>query len=401
MPANFRDAIIITRKLGLRYLWIDSLCIIQDSRSDWEQQSAVMGSIYHSSALTIAAASAKNSEGETSWGCSDKGTLAVRAWALQERLLSHRILSYGKRQLYWHCQYIHHSGDGDREPLPDYLYSELLNFSSPAHEIHHLSPEHRNNKIYKAWYATLRNYCDERQLTVATDKLPALAGLAAEFHKLLDDVYLAGLWANDLHRGLLWRADGALASSSKKPRAPSWSWVKLDGVTIFPESDDHSYRELEAEILAHEVKLAGENPYGEVSWGKLTIRGLTYSPWDGVENITDEKKDMDPQSLPPSSIENINANLNLNQDQLSRKENPKQQQQQTNAQFYTLLLISWIRAESGQENSADPIALILKKVNNQSQSIVYERVGILMIREESPLAAGECGAWTRQTVVVC
>lgn len=59
MPANFYDATIITRKLGYRYLWIDSLCIIQDSPSDWEAESQNMGNIYTNAALTLAAAAAK------------------------------------------------------------------------------------------------------------------------------------------------------------------------------------------------------------------------------------------------------------------------------------------------------------------------------------------------------
>ncbi|KAL3420394.1 heterokaryon incompatibility protein [Phlyctema vagabunda] len=63
MPANFRDAVIVTRKLGFRYLWIDSLCIIQDSARDWEFESARMGDIYMNACLTIAAAAAMNSDG--------------------------------------------------------------------------------------------------------------------------------------------------------------------------------------------------------------------------------------------------------------------------------------------------------------------------------------------------
>jgi hypothetical protein len=63
MPSNFFDATIITRKLGYRYLWIDSLCIIQDSRGDWETESANMGNIYTNASLTLAAAAAKDSDG--------------------------------------------------------------------------------------------------------------------------------------------------------------------------------------------------------------------------------------------------------------------------------------------------------------------------------------------------
>lgn len=60
LPANFRDAIMIPRQLDIRYIWIDSLCIIQDSVTDWEDESKKMGDIYHKATLVIAAAAAEN-----------------------------------------------------------------------------------------------------------------------------------------------------------------------------------------------------------------------------------------------------------------------------------------------------------------------------------------------------
>lgn len=61
LPQNFQDAIITVRTLGLRYLWIDALCIIQDSAQDWEHEAAQMGTVYNSAYLTIAATSASSS----------------------------------------------------------------------------------------------------------------------------------------------------------------------------------------------------------------------------------------------------------------------------------------------------------------------------------------------------
>ena len=61
--AQFYDATVITRKLGYGYLWIDSLCIIQDSADDWEAEGQNMGNIYMNASLTIAAAGAKDSDG--------------------------------------------------------------------------------------------------------------------------------------------------------------------------------------------------------------------------------------------------------------------------------------------------------------------------------------------------
>lgn len=63
LPKTFGDAVTLTRNLGLRYLWIDSLCIIQDSREDWQIESSKMADIYHNSFLTIAAISSPDSRG--------------------------------------------------------------------------------------------------------------------------------------------------------------------------------------------------------------------------------------------------------------------------------------------------------------------------------------------------
>jgi hypothetical protein len=66
LPRTFRDAAIITRKMNVKYLWIDSLCIIQDSKADWEAEAAKMGDYYRQSLFTISAAGAENG----SVGCS-------------------------------------------------------------------------------------------------------------------------------------------------------------------------------------------------------------------------------------------------------------------------------------------------------------------------------------------
>ena len=140
LPANFRDAISITRHLGIQYLWIDSLCIIQDSRDDWEVESKKMVSVYSDALITISAATACRStdgifkcssssntileaismkistdgnsddtvqvslheNGEESLGSLlIKSSWAKRGWTLQEDVLSPRLLYYGERQIYW------------------------------------------------------------------------------------------------------------------------------------------------------------------------------------------------------------------------------------------------------------------------------------------------------------
>jgi hypothetical protein len=137
LPKTFRDAVVVTRKLGIRYLWIDSLCIIQDDESDWESESRHMENIFANAYCTIAATSAENSwDGFLSriWisnaaKIEDKsadppvsiyvsefgefggdfgidvirGVLNQRAWVLQERALSPRIIHFTGIQTYWEC----------------------------------------------------------------------------------------------------------------------------------------------------------------------------------------------------------------------------------------------------------------------------------------------------------
>jgi hypothetical protein len=61
LPKTFQDALKITRELGIDYIWIDSLCIVQDSEEDWRQESREMGLIYERARVTIAAAGAADS----------------------------------------------------------------------------------------------------------------------------------------------------------------------------------------------------------------------------------------------------------------------------------------------------------------------------------------------------
>jgi len=130
---TFQDAILIARGLNIPYLWIDSLCIIQDNPGDWERESASMARIYAQAAVNIACCASSDGEG----GCfqsrlepndyveikdteNENGTIKIgpflgfgeavarspllsRGWVVQERLLSRRKLYYAKNQLYWHC----------------------------------------------------------------------------------------------------------------------------------------------------------------------------------------------------------------------------------------------------------------------------------------------------------
>jgi hypothetical protein len=147
LTKTIRDAIWITQGLGLRYLWVDSVCIIQDSTQDWDKESASMASVYGGSTINIAASGAKDG----SWGCflkppgfigkvhveatrDDitkawdiapslfyssvvKGHLSSRGWALQERILAPRTLHFTDTELFWECKLVN-----ARESFPEGLH---------------------------------------------------------------------------------------------------------------------------------------------------------------------------------------------------------------------------------------------------------------------------------------
>jgi len=145
LPKTFREAVLLSRQLDLQYIWIDSLCIIQDSKADWDTESAKMAEVYAGAAVTIAATSAKDgSEGifvakdEDAWNKAvpfsmanlhgeqttvyirsasgndhhymkrnklfDAHPLSRRGWVLQERLLSTRVLMFTSCELVFDCQ---------------------------------------------------------------------------------------------------------------------------------------------------------------------------------------------------------------------------------------------------------------------------------------------------------
>lgn len=255
LPANFRDAIIVTRQLGIRYLWIDSLCILQDSKTDWEAESKKMGLYYGQSTLTVLAQCSESSTQGflKSWvdiwkktnpikldvasGGNDNrqvtvewlpyeredilflkendSPLASRGWTLQEDLLSPRKLYYGKQQIHWKCYETTTSAEG----VPSRNYELLDQVNSPRGlpfdykvvssvlKDGPLSEARRHpvdtEDLLREYYDLLHMY-SMRQFTKESDRLPAFSGLAQQIHKCLEGEYLAGIWSCDPDRGLHW-----------------------------------------------------------------------------------------------------------------------------------------------------------------------------------------------------
>jgi hypothetical protein len=286
LSKTFQDALTITRRLGFQYIWIDSLCIIQNFPQDWAREAMQMASIYTNAAMTISASVSDSADSGlfypytvdyspkltlrsiggtavadfflTTRSVSSfeddvkKGTLSNRGWCLQERLLSRRILHFGTSQLHWECLSGVWSASSAKDLADNpsrtlnnrFLGASSLPFAIPK-EIPTLFAELRQvyaHQPHGTWYHMLRDYTS-RSLTNSSDKLPALAGLAAAFAEKTKDVYLNGLWMHGLPEGLLWSSPGlgfndldskSNLSAPKGHRAPTWSWASLDGEIEYP-----------------------------------------------------------------------------------------------------------------------------------------------------------------------
>lgn len=312
LPKNFQDAISVTRWLGYRYLWIDSLCILQDSTADWENESSKMVDVYKYAVVTIAAECAADAQKgflcrrttddeaipisyQSHSQCisgtffvrpyaqiqDDCHPLASRGWVLQEFVLSPRTLHFGQKQLHWTCQT---SCYGESDPLHSRFYATQSMhlkrlFFNPSKIRDSLDGDFPQNPILR-WYEILANY-SKRRLTMDRDQLPAISGIARETHRLTGLTYQAGIWREDMHRGLLW-AFGGLGSGTYDSAVPSWSWasLRLDrpfaataGMTNlrFLETKDPGFS---AHIEACHIHLASHDGYGETLSGQLIITGL-------------------------------------------------------------------------------------------------------------------------------
>lgn len=250
LSKTFQDAIWLTQELGIRYIWIDSLCILQDDQQDWLQESSKMHQIYNNGYLNIAATRANSGlEGcfagrpaatqiatgvyvreeveHRYWSklnLDERGDgfacpLLSRGWCFQERLLSPRVLHFGPDEFVWECN--------------STIRCECREQSASPYTLKTSFPSQRNP--VSIWCEIVETFsgCD---LTNELDVFPALAGVAARFSDLNQDLqgkYLAGLWEANLVQFLCWSIKRPDRARRRSIAAPSFSWASLIGPVFF------------------------------------------------------------------------------------------------------------------------------------------------------------------------
>ncbi|RWA10239.1 hypothetical protein EKO27_g4884 [Xylaria grammica] len=322
LPQTVADAIQVCRSLGIRYLWVDALCIIQDDEDDWAKESLEMANVYANSFVTLSILQGASCTSgflkrihapymlqtnfrsglndsisgklypqmleppEKSFKVSKPGFLnsvvnsspdqpaaldynesawSQRGWTFQEALLSPRKLFFGPLMAHISCGNLRESADGSI-------------FENNMDETLVPTGERSLVNVLSHWYLLVTSY-GKRMLTHEKDRLPAISAISRSISNMFpDQVYLAGLWKSDLHKGLLWSTYSwtDLATYLKSPEgyiAPTWSWAHrpnhiswFQGVTL-----DHWVLSPEFELKGLSIVTNPLNPYGRVSSGALVL----------------------------------------------------------------------------------------------------------------------------------
>ena len=335
LSQTFRDAVVITRKLGQRFLWIDSLCIVQDSAEDWKKESVQMCAVYQRAVVTIAAVHASSGN----QGCfalrdglalmpfsvpfrtlqgsgagsvfflplsvpafdlniKDEQPLFTRAWVLQEQVLSRALLMYQREELLWECHTVQkseRSPDGaaimrGHEDLSRALVSDVDPFESTELDA---TEGLQNLDMHTQWCRLIMDYT-RRGITKTTDRMIALDGIAQAISNRTSNRYVAGLWYNQLLIGLMWRIPwdknpgfyfwkqaedstlNFLSSRHDNHLAPSWSWGSVTFPVEWPFSYDASSSVAGMRPLCDVLDISVQGtPFYQT--GAISIRGLTHS----------------------------------------------------------------------------------------------------------------------------
>lgn len=290
LPPTFQDAVQAVRKLGLQYIWIDALCIIQEP-GDWAIEAGRMHSVYSGAFISLAASDARNvyqgflrrpklynggfySRVTSSSLCEirrfyatevyhqaiSEAHLSGRAWAFQEKLLAARTIHFGESGLWWECR---------SQLCSEYLPDGLTDFAASrfVRAVHDPWP----------WSRIVQHY-SAADLTYGSDRLAALSGIVARQQGITGGQYLAGLWRYRLVYQLTWQVLRTNRRPRPEWRAPTWSWASVDGPVFFPpyadEGRDQYIRMVDkdyVQVLEAKTTLSDQDPFGPVDNGELSL----------------------------------------------------------------------------------------------------------------------------------
>jgi hypothetical protein len=296
LSRTFQDAITVCEALNIKYLWIDSLCIIQDCKKDWEHESALMAQVYGSGVLNVAATSSLDGNGgcfhdrpdpwmsrvlvktakedlvyncyHWNWCELKDNALSSRGWLVQERYLSKRTLHFTETQVFWEC---------DEQPACEAFFDGVpanIGASDPYKFARKRQTLDRNR-----WRDIIDKYV-KTDLTYGRDRLVAIAGLAQEVQSSTNEEYIAGFWRDEIEdmKCLVWYSWGKAVKNLESAN-PSWSWaslvntpkLQLEMRRTTPESRFTQFHDLEFELCTR-------NRFADINNAVLRLRCTFLSP---------------------------------------------------------------------------------------------------------------------------
>jgi len=300
LPRVMRDAIRVLCRLGLSHVWIDSLCIVQDSAADWQHEAGQMADVYSNAELTLSATWVPGRgqslfcerQDPRGFSTMDIGPIQAngtrpfflrpsmphfeparldsrvldanakhwplmnRGWVYQEQFLSPRSLHFTRHELAWVCLETHACECG-----------RLAKVDEPS-----ASPD-----LAQASWQTIVEAYSKRALTKSSDRLPAIAGVAARYSATASSTgspgrYLCGLWERDLMSMLAWRVEEEpLPRGETLEPMPTWSWAAVPAGVVFR---DLSYSD-GLELVDTRAEYHGDSFLGRVKEARLILAGPT------------------------------------------------------------------------------------------------------------------------------
>ncbi|ERF71712.1 hypothetical protein EPUS_05584 [Endocarpon pusillum Z07020] len=391
LPLTFRDSIAVARRFSIRYLWIDRLCILQDSQEDWLKESSAMRDVYANSSCNIAAAVSSDPHGglfrfrypadiqpgvvqlkfsnlsqenffifdELYWDRQVSDTvLHSRGWVFQECLLAPRVLHFTEKQIFWEC-----FNDRKCEGFPSELrfgrrlkdFEPLFGATAPRNVQDRLLSEF----AYDLWIDFINAY-SKCALTRSTDRLVALSGLAKLYQEATGDEYVAGMWRSRLPWFLAWYVRKPIPKSSSEYCAPSWSWASVGGPVLMPRITPSAIPLID--VFDVQITPSTGDHTGQLSGGFVVVKGcIVHSAYPGV--------------LGPRWMKIGDDHMRLYVKEDTRNSNSEQ-----STQIYFLALIC---GPKSPDTSSILTGLVLQPLARSSDE--YTRIGLFTVLDPAEL----------------
>lgn len=438
LPQTFKDLVVVARSFGVRYVWIDCLCIVQDSEIDWEAEAPTMRHIYANSVCNVVAAASNDPEGglfrsrqaadlrapcivETTLAAGrpekhfifedeyferqflrSEETLHERGWVFQETFLAPRLLYFTQYQIMWECLERNRcEAFPQGVPLHESRKSLDRLLNGPPNTTEDELEENRSwldcksvqcarlsDETLSLWQGLTYLY---RGLifTRPSDKLHAFSGIAKLFQEVTGQEYLAGLWKSRIIEQLDWYIT-IPAPASTTYRAPTWSWASVDGRVTSTRSYPtwRPPHQLLAGLLDAGVTTKGEDRTVNVIGGFLKLSGTVILASYQLKQLAHEPYavffEVEPRSSQIDPFELWYPHLDTTESQFS-----------DSGEFYFFPLnvdtYQWFHAK---EVFYQLNCLILSPVSDADN--IYKRVGYFRLDEESGQEQAR-----RQIVSIC